>query len=67
MVQFPLWHSGLRIQLQQLRSLQRCRFDPGLVQWAKASSVAAAVAQIQSLAWEVHTPQVRPKKKKWEE
>lgn len=23
-----LWHSGLRIQLQRLRSLRRCRLDP---------------------------------------
>ena len=26
--EFPLWHSGLRIRLQQLRLLQRCVFDP---------------------------------------
>ena len=26
--EFPLWHSRLRIQLQQLRSLQRYGFDP---------------------------------------
>ena len=27
-LEFPLWHSGLRIRLQWLRSLWRCRFDP---------------------------------------
>ena len=26
--EFPLWHSGLRIQLRWLRSLQRCGLDP---------------------------------------
>ena len=27
LLECQLWHSGLRIQLQQLWSLQRCRFD----------------------------------------
>ena len=27
--EFPPWNSGLRIQLQQLGLLQRCRLDPG--------------------------------------
>ena len=27
-LEFLLWCSGLRIQLQWLRLLQRCRFDP---------------------------------------
>jgi len=30
--EFPLWHSGLCILLQQLRLLQRCGFDPWEVQ-----------------------------------
>ena len=28
--EFPLWHSGIRIQLQWLGSLWRCRFNPWL-------------------------------------
>ena len=28
MMEFPLWHSGLRIPLQWLGSLQRCGFNP---------------------------------------
>lgn len=38
---------------QQLRSLGRCRFTLGLVQWIKGSHVATAVAHIQSLAQEL--------------
>ena len=52
-LEFPLWHSGLRIQLQHLGFLQRCGFDPCLEQWVKGSGITAAVAQIQSLAWEL--------------
>ena len=44
MLAFLLWCSGLRIQLQWLRSL---------VQWVKGSGTAAAAAQIQSLALEL--------------
>ena len=43
---FPLWHKVLRIQLQQLKSLQSCGFNPLLVQWVKGSGVATAAAQI---------------------
>ena len=53
--EFPLWQSGLRIQLQQLGLLWRYRFDSlpsAMGQWVK-SSVAASAAQIQSLAWEL--------------
>lgn len=53
LLEFPLWRSGLRIQLQQLGSLCRRRFDPGLAQWVKGSGVAATVSRIQSLAQEL--------------
>ena len=49
----PLWCSGLRIWLQQFRSMWNWGFHPG-----KGSSIATAVAsvatmaQFQSLAWE---------------
>ena len=32
MKEFPLWHSGLRILLQRIGSLQKCGFDP----WPRA-------------------------------
>ena len=48
-----LWHTGLGIQLQQLRLLERHGFNPLLAQWVKGSSVAAAAACIQSLAREL--------------
>ena len=56
LLEFPLWHSGLRIQMQWLRSLQRHRFNPRFN--ARSSIVAGAtqvtaVAQIQSLAQEL--------------
>jgi len=36
---------------------------PGLARWAKGTGVAADVAWIQSLAWELpYVPQVQPKK-----
>ena len=38
--EFPLWHSGLRILLQQLRSLQRYKFNP------QPSSVGAGVPMV---------------------
>ena len=37
--EFPLWHSGLRIQLWQLRLLWRHGFDPQPEQWVKGSSI----------------------------
>ena len=37
---FLLWHSGLRIQLQQLRLLPRCGFNPQ----ATGSGIATTVA-----------------------
>ena len=46
----PLWHRGLRIQLQHIRSLQRHRFHPQPSTVVKGAGVVAAVAQIQSLA-----------------
>ena len=46
--EFLLWYSGLKIQPQCLGLLQRHVFDAHLVQWVVA--VAAAMAQIQSLA-----------------
>ena len=39
LLEFPLWHSGLRIQLQQLRS-----------QWVKGSAVATAAVQVAAVA-----------------
>ena len=27
-MEFLLWYSGLRIRVEELRSLKRCRFDP---------------------------------------
>ena len=50
--EFPLWHSGLRIQLQWLGLLRGKGLIPSPVQWVKWSSIVAAVAQIQSLAQE---------------
>ena len=49
----PAAVSGLRTWLQGLRSLRRWGFDPRPVQWLKGSSVATAVARIQSLAQEL--------------
>ena len=49
--EFLLWYSGLRVQLQQLRLLQRRRFHPWPEQWVKGSSVAAAVAKVKAVAW----------------
>ena len=40
-------------QLQQLSSLQSEGYIPGLAQWVKGSGIAAPVARIQSLAWEL--------------
>ena len=42
--EFPLWGRGLRIRLQRLGSLQRCRFGPWPVQWAKGTGIAPAAA-----------------------
>ena len=53
-----LWHIGLKILQQWLRSLQDVKVIRGLAQWVKGSSVAAAAAyvtaaaHIQSLAGE---------------
>ena len=41
--EFPLWCGGLRIRLQQLSPAQ----------WVQGSGIAAAAAQIQSVAWEL--------------
>ena len=49
--EFPLWYSGLRIRLQQFRSLGGTGLILSPVQWVNGSLVAAAVAQSQSLAW----------------
>ena len=49
-VEFPPWHSGLIIQLQKLRLLQRCGFNPSQAQWVKGSSVVTAVAQVTAVA-----------------
>ena len=49
--EFPLWHSVLRIQLQWLRSLWRCRFNPLPTTVGQRSSVAAAAVQIAAVAW----------------
>ena len=38
--ELPLWPSGLRIQVQLLGLLQRCRFDPGPAQWVKGYDIA---------------------------
>ena len=48
---FPLWHSGLRIQLQLLQLLWSHRFDPRSSAAGKKISVAAA--WIQPLAQEL--------------
>ena len=47
MSEFPLWCSVLRIQLQQLRSLQGAGSIPGLT---SGSSVAATVAEVTAAA-----------------
>ena len=55
----------LRIPLQQLRSPQRLGSIPSLAQCLKGSSVAAAMARIQSLAWELpHAVGAAVKRKK---
>ena len=51
--EFLLWGSGLKNQLQGLRSLQRHRFKPWPSAWAKGFRVAAAEAWIQSLVQEL--------------
>ena len=56
--------SGLRLQLQQLLSLQRHGFDPW--HWVKVSGVATAAAWIQSLALELPYAGAAIKKKKKE-
>ena len=43
----------IEILLQQLGSLQWPEFDLGLAWWVEVSGIAAAGAQIQSLAWEL--------------
>ena len=62
--EFPLWHSWVKIQLQWLRLLRRHGFNPCPAQWVKGSIIAAAVAQIQSLAHGTSiSPRERPLKK----
>ena len=50
---FALQCSGLRTRQQWLSWLWRGGFSPSLVQWVKGSGVAAGVAHIRSLAWEL--------------
>ena len=45
--------SGLRLALQWLELLGKHGFDPMWAQWGKGSEGAPAVAEIQSLAWEL--------------
>ena len=54
-LEFLLWHSGLRIRLQWFGSLWRCRFDPqsGIMGSRTQSVWVAAAVQIQSLAREL--------------
>ena len=65
--EFPLWCSGLRIQLQQIGSTYLIPFPAQLV---KGSSIAAAVAQvtavtqIQSLTWDFPYDTISAIKKK---
>ena len=49
--EFPQWCRGLRIQMQWLGSLQRCRFNPWLMQQVKGSCIATAAAQVTAVAW----------------
>ena len=53
-MEFPLCHSGLRIQLQCLGLLGRCVcLIPHLEQWIKGSRIVSTVAGIQFLAGEL--------------
>ena len=52
-MEFLLWSSELRIQLQRFGWLQRHGFDPWPAQCVNESRVVSAVAQIQSLAWKL--------------
>ena len=62
-MEFPLWHSKLRIQLQQ--PVGGADSIPGPEQWVKGSNIAAAAAQILSLALELpHAVGVAIKKKR---
>ena len=49
--EFPLRHSGLKIQLQQLGFLQRHGFDPWPGTVVKGSHVATAATQFTTVAW----------------
>ena len=51
-LEFPLWCSGLRIWLQWLRSLQRCRFNSWPSAVGSGPGTAAATAWIWFPAWE---------------
>ena len=62
--EFLLWGSGLKNQLQGLRSLQRHRFKPWPSAWAKGFRVAEAEAWIQSLVQELPYALVQDLKKK---
>ena len=46
-----LWPSGLRIQLQWLRSLKRYRFDPQPGVMGLGPGIAAAVPQVTAAGW----------------
>ena len=60
-----LWCSGLKIQLQQLRSLQSPGFNPWLLgQWIKDTSVARIQPLAQELLYAVDVAIKKKKKKK---
>ena len=64
--EFPIWCSGLRTNCSSLGYCRGARSIPGQAQLVKGSSIAtaeaqvSAVAQIQSLAWELHMLWVWP-------
>ena len=60
--EFLLWCSGLRIQLQWLRSLWSHEFNSAV--GITATVLFAAVTQIHFLAWKIHMLWVQPLKKK---
>ena len=43
-MEFLLWHSGLKIQLQQLSCYKGTGLIPSLAQWVKGSGIATVVA-----------------------
>lgn len=62
---FSLWHSGLRIQVQQLRLLRRDRTNPRHSGLKDLVFLVAAVARIQPQAWELSYATAIKKKKKY--